>query len=101
MPAGLPVGRARTLHEAGDLVKITPDTLIDIDQIIDEVGKTDTRCHAMAWQETRIGEVVTASALVDPSGAPIGGTSVSAIIDRSNQTQLSKQSLLWPSTPPS
>lgn len=35
-----------------------------------------------AWQETRIGEVVAASAVVDPSGAPIGAIHVSAGIDR-------------------
>ena len=97
----LPVGRARTLHEAGDLVEITPDTLIDIDRIMDEVQRAGTRCFAMAWQETRIGEVVTASAVVDPSSAPIGGIRVSAVIDRSNATQLSKRSLVWPSTSPS
>ena len=99
MPARGP--RARTLHEEGDLVKITPDTLIDIDQIMDEVRKAGTRCFATAWQETRISEVVTASAVVVPSGAPIGGIHVSAVIDRSNAARVIKRSLLWPSASPS
>jgi IclR family pca regulon transcriptional regulator len=78
----LPADRAQTLLEAGDLVKITPDTLIDIDQIMDEVRKAGTRGCAPAWQETRIGEVVAASAVVASSGAPIGAIHVSANIDR-------------------
>jgi hypothetical protein len=52
-------------------MKITPDALIEIDQIMVEVQKAGNRCYATAWQETRISEVVTASAVVDPSGAPM------------------------------
>jgi DNA-binding IclR family transcriptional regulator len=78
----LPEDHARDLLEGSDILKITPDTITDIDKIMDEVRQASIRGYATAWQETRIGEVVAASAVIDANGSPIGAIHVSAGIDR-------------------
>lgn len=60
--------------------QITPHTVTDIDQIMQMIAQAREDGFATAWQETRIGEVVAASAVLDAAGIPIGAIHVSTSV---------------------
>lgn len=64
-----------------DRPKITPHTVTEIDQIMQMVAQAREDGFASAWQETRIGEVVAASAVLDVEGMPIGAIHVSTSVE--------------------
>ena len=71
-----------------DLSPTTPHTLVDIEQIKEKVDLARERGYSYAWQETRIGEVVAASAILNQDDEPIGAIHASASIKQISKSQV-------------
>ena len=80
--------RVEKILSTSDLSPTTPHTLVDIDQIKEKIDLARTHGYSYAWQETRIGEVVAASAVLNHNNEPIGAIHASASIKEISQSQV-------------
>ena len=83
---------ARKILQQSELTSFTPYTITDVEQIMHLVAAARKDGFASASQETRIGEVVAASAVIDGAGNPIGAihvsTNVSSLKDQDIKTSI-------------
>lgn len=78
----LPEGRARDIVERSKIVRYTPNTLSDKNQILDAIRKARMDGYAVSRGEYGFGDVSVAAPVFDASDQVVASVSISAPLDR-------------------
>lgn len=73
----LPDAQVRDILQRSDRRKLTPRTVVDIDEILAKVEEVRTSGYSLAVEQVMMGEVAVAAAVLDRDGLPIGAIHVS------------------------
>lgn len=80
MLAHLPQARAREIIENHPRTALCPATVTDVPTIMTRIDAARRDGYAMAVEESIVGEIVVAAALVDAAGMPVGAVHVAGSI---------------------